>query len=156
MTPSANVGVAVPNLETRTSAAAPPPVSRDGLVLYADAPSGVPTETFARMRATTFGAAATANAELSRESPVQIVSEGNGSTTITADGGSIGLRVVVLDPGADRPNLLGRSTERPREPRRPGRDWRTRKPEPVHARPDGILPVSQDKTRVTVIAPTAI
>lgn len=55
---SANVGAVVPNLETHTSASVTPFVSSDGLVLCADAPSGVPTEPFARMRAPIFGASA--------------------------------------------------------------------------------------------------
>ena len=107
MMASANVGAVVRDLKTRTAALATALVSRDGLVLYADVPAGVHTETFAIMCATVFGAAATIGSELTRESPEQIVVEGNRSTTIIVDSGRNGLLAVVVGPTAEYSNVVG-------------------------------------------------
>ncbi|HEV2230980.1 MAG TPA: hypothetical protein VGS18_02195, partial [Thermoplasmata archaeon] len=56
-----NVGTVIKDLKGRLSGIAAALISRDGLVLYADVPAGVYTETFAIMCATILGAAATAN-----------------------------------------------------------------------------------------------
>ena len=81
-------------------------VSRDGLVLYADVPAGVYTETFAIMCATILGAAATANTELNRAPPEKIVIEGNDSKTIIVGSGKKALLVAVVDQSADANRVL--------------------------------------------------
>ncbi len=76
-------------------------VSRDGLVLSAEVPNGVYTETFAIMCATILGAAATANTELSRAPPDQIVVEGPDSKTLIVGSGKKALLVAVVNHDAD-------------------------------------------------------
>lgn len=81
-------------------------VSRDGLVLSAEVPNGVYTETFAIMCATILGAAATANTELSRAPPEQIVVEGADSKTLIVGSGKKALLVAVVGHEADTHNSL--------------------------------------------------
>jgi predicted regulator of Ras-like GTPase activity (Roadblock/LC7/MglB family) len=64
-----NVGTVIKDLKARIGGTATAPVSRDGLILFADVPAGVYTETFALKCATILGAAATANTELNQTPP---------------------------------------------------------------------------------------
>ncbi len=96
----------VHGLKTRIGGIATALVSRDGLVLYADVPAGVYTETFAIMCATILGAAATANTELNRAPPERIVIEGNDSKTIIVGSGKKALLVSVVDQSADLTKVL--------------------------------------------------
>lgn len=107
MMASGNVGTVIRDLKNRVGGLATALVSRDGLVLYADVPSGVYTETFAIMCATILGAAATANTELNRSPPERIVIEGNDSKTIIVGSGKKALLVAVVDQTADVTKVLG-------------------------------------------------
>src|SRR5258708_31652350 len=98
MMATGNVGAVIKDLKSRISGIAVALVSRDGLVLYADVPAGVYTETFAIMCATILGAAATANTELNRAPPERIVIEGNDSKTIIVGSG----KKALLPPGVDQ------------------------------------------------------
>jgi hypothetical protein len=102
-----NVGAVVKDLKSRIGGIATALVSRDGLVLYADVPAGVYTETFAIMCATILGAAATANTELNRAAPDRIVVEGSDSRTIIVGCGKKSLLVAVIDHQADAAAALG-------------------------------------------------
>jgi uncharacterized protein len=106
MMATGNVGAVIKDLKTRISGIAAALVSRDGLVLYADVPAGVYTETFAIMCATILGAAATANTELNRAPPEKIVIEGNDSKTIIVGSGKKALLVAVVDHSADANRVL--------------------------------------------------
>jgi predicted regulator of Ras-like GTPase activity (Roadblock/LC7/MglB family) len=101
MMATGNVGTVVKDLKSRIGGIATALVSRDGLVLYADVPAGVYTETFAIMCATILGAAATANTELNRAPPDRIVVEGSDSRTIIVGCGKKSLLVAVVDHAAD-------------------------------------------------------
>jgi uncharacterized protein len=101
MMATGNIGTVVKELKTRISALAVALVSRDGLVLYADVPSGVYTETFAIMCATILGAAATANTELNRSAPERILVEGSDSKSVIVGCGKKALLVAVVDQSAD-------------------------------------------------------
>ena len=101
-----NVGTVIKDLKQRIAGIATALVSRDGLVLYADVPAGVYTETFAIMCATILGAAATANTELSRSPPERIVIEGHDSKTIIVGSGKKALLVAVVDQSADAQKVL--------------------------------------------------
>ncbi|HEV8050174.1 MAG TPA: roadblock/LC7 domain-containing protein [Thermoplasmata archaeon] len=101
-----NVGAVIKDLKTRINGIAAALVSRDGLVLYADVPAGVYTETFAIMCATILGAAATANTELNRAPPEKIVIEGNDSKTVIVGSGKKALLVAVVDQSADANRVL--------------------------------------------------
>lgn len=101
-----NVGAVIKDLKSRISGIATALVSRDGLVLYADVPAGVYTETFAIMCATILGAAATANTELNRAPPEKIVVEGNDSKTIIVGSGKKALLVAVVEQTADVARVL--------------------------------------------------
>ena len=101
-----NVGAVIKDLKTKVGGIATALVSRDGLVLYADVPAGVYTETFAIMCATILGAAATANTELNRAPPERIVVEGNDSRTIIVGSGKKALLVAVVDQTADVAKVL--------------------------------------------------
>ncbi|HXQ93568.1 MAG TPA: roadblock/LC7 domain-containing protein [Thermoplasmata archaeon] len=101
-----NVGAVIKDLKTRIGGIAAALVSRDGLVLYADVPAGVYTETFAIMCATILGAAATANTELNRAPPEKIVIEGNDSKTVIVGSGKKALLVAVVDQSADANRVL--------------------------------------------------
>lgn len=106
MMATGNVGTVIKDLKARISGLATALVSRDGLVLYADVPAGVYTETFAIMCATILGAAATANTELNRAPPERIVVEGNDSKTIIVGCGKKALLVAVIDQAADVQKVL--------------------------------------------------
>lgn len=106
MMATGNVGAVIRDLKTRIGALATALVSRDGLVLYADVPAGVYTETFAIMCATILGAAATANTELNRSPPERIVIEGNDSKTIIVGSGKKALLVAVVDQSVDTTKVL--------------------------------------------------
>ena len=101
-----NVGTVIKDLKTRIGGIATALVSRDGLVLYADVPAGVYTETFAIMCATILGAAATANTELNRAPPERIVVDGNDSKTIIVGSGKKALLVAVVDQTVDMTKIL--------------------------------------------------
>lgn len=107
MMAAGNVGTVIKDLKTRISGIATALVSRDGLVLYADVPTGVYTETFAIMCATILGAAATANTELNRAPPERIVVDGPDSKTIIVGSGKKALLVAVVDQTADVQHVLG-------------------------------------------------
>lgn len=87
----------VKDLKTRIGAIAAALISRDGLVLSADVPTGVYTETFAIMCATILGAAATANTELNRSPPSHIVVESSDSKTLIVGSGKKALLVAVVN-----------------------------------------------------------
>jgi predicted regulator of Ras-like GTPase activity (Roadblock/LC7/MglB family) len=106
MMAAGNVGAVIKDLKSRIGAVASALVSRDGLVLYADVPAGVYTETFAIMCATILGAAATANTELNRSPPERIVIEGADSKTIIVGSGKKALLVAVVDQAADTQKVL--------------------------------------------------
>jgi len=106
-----NVGAVVKDLKSRIGGIATALVSRDGLVLFADVPAGVYTETFAIMCATILGAAATANTELNRAPPDRIVVEGTDSRTIIVGCGKKSLLVAVLDRNADATAALAAVAE---------------------------------------------
>lgn len=111
MMAAGNVGAVIKDLKSRISGIATALVSRDGLVLYADVPAGVYTETFAIMCATILGAAATANTELNRAPPDRILIEGNDSKTIIVGSGKKALLVAVVDQSADVPRVLAEVTK---------------------------------------------
>ncbi len=106
MMATGNVGAVIKDLKGRISGIAAALVSRDGLVLYADVPAGVYTETFAIMCATILGAAATANTELNRSPPERIVVDGPDSKTIIVGSGKKALLVAVVDQTADVSRVL--------------------------------------------------
>jgi uncharacterized protein len=106
MMATGNVGAVIKDLKARTAGLATALVSRDGLVLFADVPAGVYTETFAIMCATILGAAATANTELNRSPPEKIVVEGADSRTIIVGCGRKALLVTVVDQTADLNKVL--------------------------------------------------
>ncbi len=106
MMATGNVGAVIKDLKSRISGIATALVSRDGLVLYADVPAGVYTETFAIMCATILGAAATANTELNRSPPERIVVDGPDSKTIIVGSGKKALLVAVVDQTADVARVL--------------------------------------------------
>ncbi len=106
MMAAGNVGTVIKDLKSRINGVAAALVSRDGLVLYADVPTGVYTETFAIMCATILGAAATANTELNRSPPERIVVDGPDSKTIIVGSGKKALLVAVVDQTADGQRVL--------------------------------------------------
>jgi predicted regulator of Ras-like GTPase activity (Roadblock/LC7/MglB family) len=111
MMAAGNVGTVIKDLKQRIGGIATALVSRDGLVLYADVPSGVYTETFAIMCATILGAAATANTELNRAPPDRIIIEGHDSKTIVVGSGKKALLVAVVDQNADANKVLAEATK---------------------------------------------
>ena len=106
MMATSNVGAVIKDLKARIGGLATALVSRDGLVLYADVPAGVYTETFAIMCATILGAAATANTELNRAPPDRIVIEGTDSKTIIVGSGKKALLVAVVEQTSDSARVL--------------------------------------------------
>jgi len=106
MMATGNVGTVIKELKNRIGGLATALVSRDGLVLFADVPAGVYTETFAIMCATILGAAATANTELNRAPPDRIVVEGSDSRTIIVGCGKKALLVAVVDHSSDVNKVL--------------------------------------------------
>ncbi len=111
MMATGNVGTVIKDLKQRIGGIATALVSRDGLVLYADVPAGVYTETFAIMCATILGAAATANTELNRSPPERIVIDGHDSKTIIVGSGKKALLVAVVDQSADTSKVLAEATK---------------------------------------------
>jgi hypothetical protein len=111
MMATGNVGAVVKDLKARIGGIATALVSRDGLVLYADVPAGVYTETFAIMCATILGAAATAKSELNRAAPEKIIIEGSDSKTIIVGSGKKALLVAVVDHTADTNKVLAEVTK---------------------------------------------
>lgn len=111
MMATGNIGTVIKDLKTRLNGVAAALVSRDGLVLFADVPAGVYTETFAIMCATILGAAATANTELNRSPPERIVIEGHDSKAIIVGSGKKALLVVVIDQSADVTKALAEATK---------------------------------------------
>jgi len=111
MMATGNVGAVIKDLKGRIGGLAAALVSRDGLVLYADVPTGVYTETFAIMCATIIGAAATANTELNRAPPDRIVIEGSDSKTILVGSGKKALLVVVVDHSANSDKVVAEATK---------------------------------------------
>ncbi len=111
MMATGNVGSVIKELKGRIGGIATAFVSRDGLVLYADVPTGVYTETFAIMCATILGAAATANTELNRAPPERIVVDGADSKTIIVGSGKKALLVAVVDQSADLDRVLSEVTK---------------------------------------------
>jgi uncharacterized protein len=101
-----HVGTVIKALAARIEAMATALVSRNGVVVFADLPAGVYSETFAIMCATIFGAAANANAELSRAPPERIVIEGNDSTTVIFGRAEKALLIAVVDKSADVTKVL--------------------------------------------------
>ncbi len=106
MMAAGNIGSVIKEFKARVGATATALVSRDGLVLFADVPVGVYTETFAIMCATILGAAATANTELNRAPPERIVIEGADSKTLIVSSGKKALLVAVVDHAADTEKVL--------------------------------------------------
>ena len=94
------------DFKTRVSAIATALVSRDGVVLYADVPTGSFVDTFAIMCATVLGAATAANLELRKAPPEFVAIEANDSTTLIAGCGSKALLVAMVDPTGDRAMVL--------------------------------------------------
>ncbi|HXQ78859.1 MAG TPA: roadblock/LC7 domain-containing protein [Thermoplasmata archaeon] len=101
-----NVGNEIHELNARIGGIATALVARNGVVLFADLPAGVPSETFAIMCATLFGAAATAGAELNRRPPDRILIEGSDSTTVLVGKGEKALLVAVVDRSVDLARVL--------------------------------------------------
>ena len=106
MMATGNVGAVIKDLKTRIGGIAAALVSRDGLVLYADVPAGVYTETFAIMCATILGAAEKDNTEMNLAPPEKIVIEGNDSKTVIVGSGKKALLVAVVDQSADANRVL--------------------------------------------------
>ena len=104
--PTEAVNEVVKDLKTRIGAVASALVSKDGMVLYADLPDGVQTETFAMMCATILGAAATANIELNRAPLAHIIVDGPDSKTLIVGSGKKAFLVAVVDHNADTKNVL--------------------------------------------------
>lgn len=101
-----NVAAVLRDLRTRVGGVATALVSRNGLVLLADLPEGVFSETYAVLCATIFGAAMTANHELNRAAPERIVVEGPDATTILVGTGESALLVTVVDSSADSVRVM--------------------------------------------------
>jgi len=105
------VGGLVEGLRDRIRAVAVTLVSRDGVVLYASLPSGVPAETYGIMCATMYGAAAAANAELGRSPPERLVLHGGGATTIVVGCGPYALLVAAVEPSSELPAVIAEVTQ---------------------------------------------
>jgi predicted regulator of Ras-like GTPase activity (Roadblock/LC7/MglB family) len=101
MMAAADPSAMVKDLQARVSAIGSALISRNGLVLWGELPSGMYAETFGVMCATIFGAAATANHELGRTLPENIGIAGGDSTMIITPCGAKAILVVVLDREAD-------------------------------------------------------
>ncbi|HTT44915.1 MAG TPA: roadblock/LC7 domain-containing protein [Thermoplasmata archaeon] len=96
-----NVGALLGDLKNRIGAIATALVSRNGLVVHAEMPSGGHAETFAVMCATILGAAATARSEVGRTPPERIVVEGGGSQLIMVPAGRQALLVAAVDESTE-------------------------------------------------------
>lgn len=75
-------------------------VSRDGLLMASDIPSGIHAETFAAMNATMVGAAETAVSELKKGVPERVIAESKEAKVIATGAGSKALLVVMTGPDA--------------------------------------------------------
>ncbi|MEE8167658.1 MAG: roadblock/LC7 domain-containing protein [Candidatus Hydrothermarchaeales archaeon] len=75
-------------------------VSRDGLLMASDIPSGIHGETFAAMSATMLGAAETAISELKKGVPDRVIVESKEGKVIATGAGSKALLVVMTTPEA--------------------------------------------------------
>ncbi|MEM3396443.1 MAG: roadblock/LC7 domain-containing protein [Thermoplasmata archaeon] len=96
-----NMNEVVKTLKISTGAIAVAVVSRDGLVIAAEMPPGVYTETFAIMCATILGASITATSELKRATPERIVIESSDTRTIILGAGKKALLICVVDSTKD-------------------------------------------------------
>ncbi len=101
MMATGNAAAALKDFKTRVSAITAALISRDGVVLFAEVPTGAFVDTFAIMCATVLGAAAAANIELRRAPPEYVTIEGHDSKTIIAGSGTRALLVAMVDPTAD-------------------------------------------------------
>jgi uncharacterized protein len=106
MMATANVGVAIRDLNHRIEGIATALVSRDGHVLSADMPEGAAAETLAILCVTVWGAAATGNRELGRGTPDHVVVEGEDSRMVLMGVGSQALLVAVIDRSHDLASVL--------------------------------------------------
>ncbi|MFQ6012792.1 MAG: roadblock/LC7 domain-containing protein [Thermoplasmata archaeon] len=88
-------------LRKETEAIASAVISRDGLVIAADLPEGVSTETFSIMCAAIMGAAMTATTEMGRNAPTRILIESEDLLVVIYASDRHSMLVVVLPPGAD-------------------------------------------------------
>lgn len=73
-------------------------ISRDGLLIASDIPSGFNAETFAAMSATMLGAAETATAELDKGVPDRVIIESENAKLIAVGAGQKALLVVLTPP----------------------------------------------------------
>ncbi|MEM3444494.1 MAG: roadblock/LC7 domain-containing protein [Thermoplasmata archaeon] len=96
-----NMNEVVKNLKISTGAIAVAVVSRDGLVIAAEMPPGVYTETFAIMCATILGASITAISELKRATPEKILIESSDTRTVIMGAGKKALLICVVDSTKD-------------------------------------------------------
>jgi predicted regulator of Ras-like GTPase activity (Roadblock/LC7/MglB family) len=96
-----NMNDVVKNLKINTGALAVAVVSRDGLVIAAEMPPGVYTETFAIMCATILGASITALSELKRTTPERVIIESSDTRTIILGAGKKALLICVVDSAKD-------------------------------------------------------
>lgn len=97
----ADAGSWVRRLREEVGGVATALLSRDGTVLYADVPGNEWVETSGLLWATTFGAAATASAELGRAPPERIVVSGPDATAVLLAVGWTAVLVVVVPTGVD-------------------------------------------------------
>lgn len=111
MMAESNAAAMLQDLNARISGVAVALVSRDGVVLRAEMPPGIYTETFAIVCAALLGAAATASLELHRALPNRIVVEGNDSTTVIVPSGPKNFLVAVVGRETD-PAAAAREVER--------------------------------------------
>ena len=75
-------------------------ITRDGLLIASELPSGIDGDTFAAMSATMTGAAETAVQELKKTSPERVIVESNNTKLITAGAGSQAILACIVDPDA--------------------------------------------------------
>lgn len=75
-------------------------VSRDGLLMVADIPQNINSETFAAMNATMVGAAETVIFEMKKGTPDRVIVESNDAKVIVTDAGIKALLVVMTSPDA--------------------------------------------------------
>jgi len=86
-------------------------ISRDGLVIAADVPEGISTETFAIMCATLMGAASTANSELRVGTPRHIIVESEEAKMLVVGGGRKAIVVAVIGRKGDANSALKKLDE---------------------------------------------
>lgn len=88
-------------LRDRCGAEASAVVSRDGLIVAGDMPTGIARETFSIMCATILGAALTTATELGKAPPRRIVLEGEDTRIIIFEAGRRAMLVLVVPPERD-------------------------------------------------------